>query len=163
MQLIGKYLKEYRISKKLVLQNISNDLNISLRVLKAIENDQYEKTPGGVFTVGYIRSYAKYLDLDDDAMIKEYKTQYNSLNDKVDIKIQKPIENINNLKFIFNYRIISTISIITLSVSFYYMFINKNMNQTIFENIQILCLSMPRSISAKIKRKPIKYLSQMKK
>ena len=144
MKLIGAQLKEYRISKKLVLQDISNDLNISLNILKAIESDEYDKTPGGVFTLGYIRSYAKYLNLDEDAVINEYKIQFNDINKKEDIKIQKPIESINNLNFIFNYRIISSISIVTLSITFYYMFINSNDNNLeyamipdITENMQI--------------------------
>ena len=145
MKLIGEYLKEYRISKKLALQDVANDLNISLNILKAIENDDYEKTPGGVFTLGYIRSYAKYLDLDEEAVIKEYKIQSKSLIEKVNIKIQKPIENIDNLNFIFNYKIVSTISIISLSVTFYYMFINNKNNNLqyamipdITENMQMI-------------------------
>ena len=56
MEYVGQYLKRNRISKKVSIEKISKDLKISLDIIKAIEKDDFKKTPGGVFTIGYIHN-----------------------------------------------------------------------------------------------------------
>ena len=58
---IGEYLKKVRIKRKITLETISKELNITYSYLTAIENDDFSKTPGGVYTIGFIRAYSKYL------------------------------------------------------------------------------------------------------
>jgi cytoskeleton protein RodZ len=40
--------------------------------LEAIEKDQWELLPGGVFNRGFIRSIARFLGLDEDSLVAEY-------------------------------------------------------------------------------------------
>jgi cytoskeleton protein RodZ len=54
------------------LDEISAATRISTRFLEAIENDQWERLPGGVFNRGFIRSIARFLGLDEDSLVAEY-------------------------------------------------------------------------------------------
>jgi cytoskeleton protein RodZ len=63
---VGDTLRRTRLKRNLQLEEISNELKISTRILQAIENDQYDKLPGGVFARSFVRQYARMLGLDED-------------------------------------------------------------------------------------------------
>jgi len=54
------------------LEEISTATRISTRFLEALENDQWDQLPGGVFNRGFIRAVARFLGLDEDTLIAEY-------------------------------------------------------------------------------------------
>lgn len=54
------------------LDEISAATRISTRFLEAIEKDQWDRLPGGVFNRGFIRSIARFLGLDEDSLVAEY-------------------------------------------------------------------------------------------
>lgn len=54
------------------LEEIALATRIAPRFLAALESEQWEKLPGGVFNRGFIRSIAHYLGLDEDSMVAEY-------------------------------------------------------------------------------------------
>ncbi len=54
------------------LEEISAATRIGTRFLQALEADQWEQLPGGVFNRGFIRSVARYLGLDEDSLVAEY-------------------------------------------------------------------------------------------
>ncbi len=55
------------------LEEISSATKISLRFLEAIERDDFSKLPGGIFSRSFIRSYARYLGLDEERVMAEYQ------------------------------------------------------------------------------------------
>ncbi len=57
------------------LEEISSATRIAPRFLEALENEQWEKLPGGVFNRGFIRAIAHYLGLDEDNLVSEYALQ----------------------------------------------------------------------------------------
>ncbi len=63
---VGDTLRRARLKRNLELEDISNELKISTRILQAIENDQYDKLPGGVFAKSFVRQYARLLGLDEE-------------------------------------------------------------------------------------------------
>ena len=146
MEYVGQYLKRNRISKKVSIEKISKDLKISIDFIKAIEKDDFKKTPGGVFTIGYIRSYANYLGLSANEIISNYKIQTSYSKKDEDIVISKPIENLNIFNYFTDYRIVSIFLIFVISSSFYLLVINNN---KINPNYAILP-DTPESLDAKI-------------
>ena len=68
---VGQRLREARERQKVTLHAIADKTNISVRFLDAIEKGQLEKLPGGIFTRGFIRSYAAQVGLDPDAMVAQ--------------------------------------------------------------------------------------------
>jgi len=45
---------------------------IGPRFLEALENEQWEVLPGGIFNRGYVRAVARFLGLDEDDLVAEY-------------------------------------------------------------------------------------------
>lgn len=70
---LGDMFKHARNLKKISINDAASDLKIRKCFLQSIENERYELLPGGVYTVGFIKLYAKYLDLDQNAVIEQVK------------------------------------------------------------------------------------------
>lgn len=71
MTSIGECLRRERLRRNLELEQISEELKISARMLAAIEAEDFEKLPGGVFAKSFVRQYAHLLGLDEDEMATE--------------------------------------------------------------------------------------------
>ena len=93
---IGTILKEKRESKGLTLMDIERGTSIRSRYLEAVENDEYDKTPGGVFLKGIIRNYGDFLGLDGLELLKQYKaTTAGQANEKA---ISNAIREVDNVR-----------------------------------------------------------------
>lgn len=70
---IGEYLKRVRNICGYTLEDVANVTKINLRYLDAIENDEFAKLPGETFLNGFLRSYARFLNIDENEMIDKLK------------------------------------------------------------------------------------------
>ena len=68
----GDRLKKEREKRGMTLEDVSNATKIGVRSLRALEQEKFELLPGGVFNKGFVRSYAKHLGLDDEAVVADY-------------------------------------------------------------------------------------------
>lgn len=68
----GEHLKREREMRGVSLEEIATATRISTRFLTALENEQWERLPGGVFNRGFVRAVAHYLGLDEDSLVAEY-------------------------------------------------------------------------------------------
>jgi cytoskeleton protein RodZ len=68
----GEHLKRERELRGVTLDEISTATRIATRFLEAIENEQWERLPGGVFNRGFVRAVARYLGLDEEDILAEY-------------------------------------------------------------------------------------------
>ena len=68
MTSVGETLRRERLRKALGLEQISRETKISARLLDAIENDQFDALPGGVFAKSFVRQYARFLGLDEEEL-----------------------------------------------------------------------------------------------
>ena len=102
MEFIGKHLKSKRTEKKISLKKISKELMISENLLKDIESDDFPKYLSTVYLIGHIRSYSKFLNLDDNLVVENFKIQvsYNRIN--VSKEISKPIKSIKYIFILWN-------------------------------------------------------------
>ncbi len=73
MPAFGENLRREREMRAVSLEEISTATKISLRFLEAIERDDFSKLPGGIFSRSFIRSYARYLGLDEERVMAEYQ------------------------------------------------------------------------------------------
>ncbi|MBI1941648.1 MAG: helix-turn-helix domain-containing protein, partial [Acidobacteria bacterium] len=73
MATFGENLRREREMRGVTLQEISAATKISSRFLEALEGEEFSKLPGGIFTRGFIRAYAKYLGLDEEHVLAEYQ------------------------------------------------------------------------------------------
>jgi cytoskeletal protein RodZ len=68
----GERLRRERELREVSLDELSKATRISNRFLQALENEDWEKLPGGVFGHGFVRSIARYLGLAEEALLGEY-------------------------------------------------------------------------------------------
>ena len=66
---VGETLRRARLKRNLELNRIADELKISAAMLKAIEEEQFDKLPGGVFVRSFVRQYARLLELDEDEIM----------------------------------------------------------------------------------------------
>jgi cytoskeletal protein RodZ len=67
----GEYLRREREMRGVSLEEISTATKISIRFLQAIENEELSKLPGGIFTRSFVRTYARYLGLDEEHVLAD--------------------------------------------------------------------------------------------
>jgi cytoskeletal protein RodZ len=72
----GEYLRQIRIAQKKELEEIASTLNMPVRTLAALEQDDYKSLPEATFIKGYYRAYAKYLNADASAIIQRFDEIY---------------------------------------------------------------------------------------
>ncbi len=76
MESPGKYLKAERESRNLSLREVSESTRIREPLLKALEEDQYELISSPVYVKGFLNAYARYLGLDSNNIILQYRENY---------------------------------------------------------------------------------------
>lgn len=72
---VGSALKSARERKGVDLAQVSKDLCIREDFLDAIEGRRQEDLPGVPYAIGFIRSYADYLNLDPGEMVSRFKAE----------------------------------------------------------------------------------------
>jgi Helix-turn-helix domain len=65
-------LQKRRLNKGLSLEDIADTTKISIRFLRAIEDEEFEKLPGGIFNTSYLRQYAAAVDFDEGKLLAHY-------------------------------------------------------------------------------------------
>jgi cytoskeleton protein RodZ len=68
----GERLKHERELREVSPNEIVVATRISLRFLEALENEDWDKLPGGVFNRGFVRAIARFLGLDEEKLLAEY-------------------------------------------------------------------------------------------
>lgn len=71
---VGQLLKEAREAHGLSLESVATTLCISLHHLAKLEDD-HESLVCDVYTLGFLRSYAKLLNLNGNILIQKFKDQ----------------------------------------------------------------------------------------
>ncbi len=66
----GKRLASARAEMNLSAQDVAAQLNLSARVIDALESDDYSSLPGATFVRGYLRAYAKLVGVDEASLLE---------------------------------------------------------------------------------------------
>jgi cytoskeletal protein RodZ len=73
MESLGDKLKNARNEKGLNFEQVSREINISVRFLEALEAENFGVFPGEPYILGFLRNYGAYLDLDVQKLLSLYK------------------------------------------------------------------------------------------
>lgn len=68
----GETLRQTRESRGWSLPDVALKMNLTVSSLSYIEAGQFDKLPGHTFARGYVRAYAKTLDLDQAALVNQF-------------------------------------------------------------------------------------------
>jgi cytoskeleton protein RodZ len=70
---IGVKLRQAREARGVSIEDVSSVLKIRVDQLKSLEDDDFEALPASVYAIGFIRTYAIYLELNAGELINRYK------------------------------------------------------------------------------------------
>jgi cytoskeletal protein RodZ len=74
-----------RQKKGISLEQIAEMTKISIRFLRAIENEEFDKLPGGIFSTSYLRQYAAAIEVEEAKLLAHYDRQMNP-----EVAVQSP-------------------------------------------------------------------------
>lgn len=87
---VGEALRRTRLYYGKSLEDIEKALRIRASQIDAIEKGDLEALPGRVYAIGFVRSYAEYLDLDGAKVVNLFKTQYMGAQSKSSLSFPVP-------------------------------------------------------------------------
>jgi cytoskeletal protein RodZ len=69
---LGEKLRQAREERGISISEVAEQTRISPHYLDSIENDDYRTLPGGIFNKGFVKSYAKYVGIDEQEALQDY-------------------------------------------------------------------------------------------
>ena len=72
----GEKMRREREMRGVSLEEISGSTKIGSRSLKALEEEDFEKLPGGIFNKGFVRAYARFLGLDEEQAVTDFEAAW---------------------------------------------------------------------------------------
>ncbi len=84
----GSSLRMAREQKGKSVHEVAQALHLEVETVQALENENTEKLPEAVFVCGYIRNYARYLAIDPEPLLNDYKK---------DTEIQSHLSSVNTI------------------------------------------------------------------
>ena len=95
---VGKICLDARVIKSLTQEQTSSILKVRVKIIKDFENGKNINLPGLTYKVGFVRSYARLLGLDENFLVNEFKKSLRLDDYKQEYKFLKPkVENKNFL------------------------------------------------------------------
>ena len=70
---VGAMLARARRQRDQEVADVAANLRIRRVYLQAIEEGRYAELPGTTYAVGFVRSYAEYLDLDSEFLVERFQ------------------------------------------------------------------------------------------
>jgi cytoskeleton protein RodZ len=72
----GDRLQAARIENGMSVEDIAMRMHLSVGILKAIEDNNFDDITAPIFVKGYLRAYARIVSLSEDEMIEQYLNYY---------------------------------------------------------------------------------------
>jgi cytoskeletal protein RodZ len=72
MSSLGSYLKRERERRQVSIAELAQTTRIPVRILLQLESDQHAELPAEVFVRGFLRSYARFLGVDEEHVLARY-------------------------------------------------------------------------------------------
>lgn len=72
---LGEIFISARNAKNLTQKDVSNNLRLSIKQINALENNDFANLPQAMITRGFIRNYARLLELDAEPLLESYRAR----------------------------------------------------------------------------------------
>ena len=82
----GDHLRQAREARKITLQEIAASTKIGSRALQALEDEQFDQLPGGIFNKGFVRAYARCVGLEEEKTVAAYMAAAKALAPETDLQ-----------------------------------------------------------------------------
>lgn len=88
---LGEKLRRAREERGFTLSEVAEQTRISSLYLESIENDDYKILPGGIFNKGFVKSFAKFVGLNEQEALEDYTRMIAQIEpDAGDLKVYRP-------------------------------------------------------------------------
>jgi cytoskeletal protein RodZ len=72
MTSVGEHLRQLRVQKRMSLAEVSRTTRVPVSSVERIEADRFDELPGEVFVRGFLRAYARALEVPADDVLARY-------------------------------------------------------------------------------------------
>ena len=69
---IGERLRLAREERGIPLREVADQTRVSIHYLEAIEANEFNRLPGGIYTRGFLKAYARYVKVDEKEALEGY-------------------------------------------------------------------------------------------
>ena len=69
---LGEKLRAAREARGISVSEVAEQTRIAPMYIECIENDNYKPLPGGIFNKGFVKSYARFIGLDEQEALQDY-------------------------------------------------------------------------------------------
>ena len=128
----GEIFKKKREELGIDIKEASDILKIGSEYLLAIENDIFDRLPVAVYTIGYIRCYAKYLDVDAGPVIANFTSHLSSPKPSTIIPVASSMRKVPG----YTYAVLAFLTGLLVFVASVYILNNKTSDLPT-ENVRI--------------------------
>lgn len=87
---LGQIFVDARLKKGITQEKVSTFLKVKFKIIKDFENGDEIDLPGLAYKIGFVRSYARLLDLDSDFLVDEFKKTLKKSSFKEEYKFLSP-------------------------------------------------------------------------
>lgn len=84
-------LRRHRKQMGQDLKTVSQALRIRHVYLEAIEQGRYDALPGSTYALGFIKTYAEYLNLDEEEIVQRFRDDVDGLEDQTQLVFPSPV------------------------------------------------------------------------
>lgn len=88
---VGQLLRKTRESYGSDVERVAQALRIRASYLEAIEGGSYDRLPGPVYALGFVRAYAVHLGLDGDEAVRRFKLEAEGFDGQRDLAFPVPL------------------------------------------------------------------------
>ncbi|MBS28995.1 MAG: helix-turn-helix domain-containing protein [Alphaproteobacteria bacterium] len=88
---VGAFLREARETTGRSVADVAQSLRIRRVYLEAIEDGRFDKLPGAAYAVGFVRSYATYLRLDEVKLVERFKEEASGIESHQELDFPTPL------------------------------------------------------------------------
>ena len=89
---VATELAQTRLALGIDLATVADELHIRESHLEAIEAGRFDALPGPTYTIGFLRSYARFLSLDSDRLIDQFRVESAGFAAQRKLRFPSPID-----------------------------------------------------------------------
>lgn len=88
---IGTLLRSERERRNLTIDDVAANLRIRRTLIDAIEHGRFKELPGAPYAVGFVRTYAEFLELDREEVIRRFRSEADGIENHKELNFPRPL------------------------------------------------------------------------
>jgi cytoskeleton protein RodZ len=116
---VGDKLKSLREARNISALEVASKMHLDIRVINAIEDDDYHSLPDPIYIRGYIRSYSKLVGGDSDEMVRLFEHNVGVQEPEIIPEIKFPSQSSSSDKPVKAFTYLITLGLVVLLIAWW--------------------------------------------